>query len=138
LLENEIKNVLLEEEHKEEITPYDILLARAFSLVLNYFYYGNQRYLDESIEILRDATELALLEVDAEVWWLFRLLTIVFDGFNDSSLWKNFTIILCLQWMITDGEQFGNGWVCLKRTGMQVPRKSWNCIYTRRLSKKLQ
>ena len=90
LLESIIKNVLLEEKHDEdEITPYDVLLARAFSLVLSYFYYGEQRFLNESIDILRDATELALLETDAEIWWLFRLLYIVFDGFNESSLWKN-------------------------------------------------
>lgn len=118
LLENEIKNVLLEEEHKEEITPYDILLARAFSLVLNYFYYGNQRYLDESIEILRDATELALLEVDAEVWWLFRLLTIVFDGFNDSSLWKN----LHNHPMFTVDD---NGWRAVWEW-LGMPEKDWD------------
>lgn len=89
LLESIIKNVLLEDKHDEdEITPYDVLLARAFSLVLCYFYYGEQRFLNESIDILRDATELALLETDAEIWWLFRLLYIVFDGFNESSLWK--------------------------------------------------
>ncbi len=89
-LESEIKEVLLKEEHEEdEITPFEVLVARAFSLVLNYFYYGEHGYLDESIEILKDATELALLDVNAEVWWLFRLLCIVFEGFNDSSLWKN-------------------------------------------------
>lgn len=90
-LESEIKDILLSEDENSaaDITPYDILMARAFSLVLNYFYYGNQRYLDEAIEILKDATELALLEEDASIWWVFRLLRIVVDGFNKSSLWKN-------------------------------------------------
>lgn len=89
-LESEIKEILLPEENdKGENTPLDILLARAFSLMLNYFYYGNQHYLDEAIAILKDATELALLEEDVETWWIFRLLSIVFDGFNESSLWKN-------------------------------------------------
>lgn len=89
-LESEIKRVLLaEDEGVDDKTAFDILMARAFSLVLNYFYYGNQLYLDESIEILKDATELALLEEETETWWVFRLLRIVFDGFNESSLWKN-------------------------------------------------
>lgn len=90
-LESKIKDILLQEEdeNKEGITPFDILMARAFSLVLNYFYYGNQQYLEEAIDTLKDATELALLEEDAGTWWVFRLLSIVFDGLNESSLWKN-------------------------------------------------
>ncbi len=90
-LESVIKDILLQEEdeNKEGITPFDILMARAFSLVLNYFYYGNQQYLEEAIETLKDATELALLEEDAGTWWVLRLLSIVFDGLNESSLWKN-------------------------------------------------
>lgn len=89
-LESEIKDILLtEDEVEEDRTPFDILMARAFSLVLNYFYYGNQQYLDEAAEILKDSTELALLEEDAGTWWIFRLLRIVFDSFNESSLWKN-------------------------------------------------
>ncbi len=89
LLEGEIKKVLIDEHEGDEITPFDILMARAFSVVLNYFYYGEQQFLDEAIETLNDATELALLEGLAEIWWLYRLLSIVFDGFNESSLWSN-------------------------------------------------
>lgn len=89
-LESEIKAVLLsEDEGGEDKTPFDILMARAFSLVLNYFYYGNHQYLEDATEILNDATELALLEEEIGTWWVFRLLSIVFDGFNESSLWKN-------------------------------------------------
>ena len=89
-LENEIKEALLTiDEGVEDKTPFDILMARAFSLVLNYFYYGNQQFLNEASEILEDATELALLEEETRTWWVFRLLSIVFDGFNESSLWMN-------------------------------------------------
>lgn len=87
-LESEIKEILLT-EGEEDITPFGILMARAFSLVLNYFYFGNHQFLEEATEILKDATELALLEEETGTWWVFRLLSIVFDGFNESSLWKN-------------------------------------------------
>lgn len=87
-LENEIKDVLLH-EGKNEVTPFDILIARAFSLLLNYFYFGEKKYLIESIEILADATELALLDGSAEIWWLLRFLHIVIEGINVSSLWSN-------------------------------------------------
>lgn len=90
LLENDIKAVLLDDMHEEqEVSPFDILLARAFSLVLNYFYFGDKQSLDYSSEVVKDAAELAILEEDAETWWLFRLLYIVFEGFGISSLWSN-------------------------------------------------
>ena len=91
ILEEEVKEVLLNENKEEEnnVTCFDVLLARAFSLVLGYFYFGDEQLLDKAINILKDATELALLEGAAETWWLFRLLHIVFGGFRISSLWVN-------------------------------------------------
>jgi len=125
-LESEIKEVLLTKDNGGEgRTPFDILMARAFSLVLNYFYYGNQQYLDEATEILKDATELALLEEEAGTWWVFRLLCIVFDGFNESSLWKN----------LHDHPLFtidDNGWrEVLEWLGM--PAKDWDASVKEKL-----
>lgn len=89
-VEQIVKTILLTEPDGREITnAYNILAARAFSLVIDYFYYGEGRYLERAEDILEDATTLALCGDDPAVWWEFRLLRIIFYQFRESSLWAN-------------------------------------------------
>jgi len=88
-LEEDAKNILLSREDGEFNQVYDILLARVMELTVNYYYYGEDQYLGKAIETITDATELALLGEDPARWWLFRLVRILIEGIQYSSLWVN-------------------------------------------------
>ena len=88
-LEEEVKNVLFSYEKDDYNQVYDILLARCMELTVNYFYYGDDQYLNDAIETIGDATQLALLGDNPATWWLFRLVRIMIKGITQSSLWAN-------------------------------------------------
>ena len=88
-LEEDAKNILLPREEGDFNQVYDILLARVMELTVNYYYYGEDQYLGKAIETVTDATELALLGEDPARWWLFRLVRILIEGIQYSSLWAN-------------------------------------------------
>jgi len=88
-LEEDAKNILLPREEGDFNQVYDILLARVMELTVNYYYYGEDQYLGKAIETVTDATELALLGEDPARWWLFRLVRILIEGIQHSSLWAN-------------------------------------------------
>lgn len=88
LLENVIKESLLRNTEEEEWdNAFEILLARAMSLVICYFNYGNEEYLQKAQIIISDAEELAGMGEDPSIWWEFRLLHIIFSQIDKSSLW---------------------------------------------------
>lgn len=89
LLEEDAKNILLSREEGGFDQVYDILLARVMELTVNYYYYGEDQYLSKAIGTVSDATELALLGEDPARWWLFRLVRILIEGIQHSSLWAN-------------------------------------------------
>lgn len=88
-LEYEIKETLLLERNgkKAFADVYDILLARALSLVLCYYHYGSEAVLARSEDILKDGTRIALLGDDPAVWWEFRLMEIIVKQLHKTSLW---------------------------------------------------
>lgn len=88
-LEDDAKTILLSKEGGDYNQVYDILLARVMELTVNYYYYGEDQYLGKAIETITDATELALLGEDPARWWLFRLVRILIEGIQHSSLWAN-------------------------------------------------
>ena len=88
-LEDDAKTILLSKEEGDYNQVYDILLARVMELTVNYYYYGEDQYLGKAIETVTDATELALLGEDPARWWLFRLVRILIEGIQHSSLWAN-------------------------------------------------
>ncbi len=57
------------------------------SLVICYFNYGNEEYLQKAQIIISDAEELAGMGEDPSIWWEFRLLHIIFSQIDKSSLW---------------------------------------------------
>lgn len=91
-LDNVVKRVLVdggEVDQKEFCGVYLILMARALSHLLNFLYYGNDQDLERAKIILQDATNVALLDHDPALWWVFRLMCILVAGYQSSSLWSN-------------------------------------------------
>ncbi len=88
LLEDSIKESLLSNSDSEDWDGvYRILLARAMSLVVCYFNYGKEEYLQQATQIINDAKELASMDDDPAIWWEFRLLHIIISHIKKSSLW---------------------------------------------------
>lgn len=88
-LEEQTKQILLASERPEYEAVYDILLARVMELTVNYYYYGQEQYLETAYDTINDAFELALMGSDPATWWMFRLVRILVAGINKSSLWSN-------------------------------------------------
>lgn len=88
-LEEQTKQILLSSEKKEYEAVYEILLARVMELTINYYYYGQKQYLEQSYETVNDAFKLALMDGDPAIWWLFRLVKILVAEINKTSLWSN-------------------------------------------------
>lgn len=88
-LEEQAKQILLSSEKEDIGSVYDILLARAMELTVNYFYYGQDKYMESAIDTIKDATELAMLSDEPAIWWFLRLVRIIEEGILKSSLWAN-------------------------------------------------
>ena len=67
---------------------YNYLLAKSIANVLEYFYSGNEKYLDESTDILNDLLELLEIDKEPSMWWCVRLFRIIINGLNTSAVWK--------------------------------------------------
>lgn len=88
-LEEQGKAIIQYNEKTGFDAVYDILLARVMMLAVNYYYYGQEQYLDKAYDAINDAYELALAGDDPACWWLFRFMRIVVAGIKSSSLWTN-------------------------------------------------
>ncbi|HEY5591328.1 MAG TPA: DEAD/DEAH box helicase [Paludibacter sp.] len=90
-LSNQLNNILLNHAYTsdEYIKVYDVFLAKGLSCLLLYLQYGDNQKLEECIETLNDAVELATIDKDPSLWWVFRLFRIIVKGFKKSSLWSN-------------------------------------------------
>lgn len=90
ILGEAIKETLLgEKENKEWDDVFVILLARAMALIVCYFNFGDEGYLQRAKCIITDARDLAGMGDDPSIWWEFRLLQIIFSQIDKSSLWFN-------------------------------------------------
>jgi len=89
VLEEQAKQILLAPEKMEYEAVYEILLARVMELTVNYYYYGQEKYLETAYNTINDAFELTLMGSEPAIWWLFRLVRILIAGIDKSSLWSN-------------------------------------------------
>ncbi len=97
---SEINNILLNEEYSDNALIevdnddeaanriYSSILARAFSLLLEYIYSGEQDFLDQCKKTLQDLQDLVSIDDEPSLWWVLRILKIIVEGFNAASLWK--------------------------------------------------
>ena len=65
-----------------------ISIARALSLVLEYFATGKPQFLESSTENLKIAMELAIDFESPSHWWIVRLLRLMISGNGNASLWR--------------------------------------------------
>ena len=91
-LEEELKNIqfidtLDVEESERESFIYTKILAKAISRMLQYVINGNSEALVEAKKILLDLIELSEINDESHLWWVFRLLYLVFEEYEEASLW---------------------------------------------------
>ena len=96
LLSQQLNEILLEQEYTSEkyMRIYDVLMAKALSNLLLYLQYGNDNQLERCVYVLDDAVELAAIDEDPSLWWIFRLFRIITKGFGKSSLWTNLSPLI--------------------------------------------
>jgi len=99
-LQTELNSVLLSEEYNdqnlEELEDdleinyriYTKLIARSIASLLEFMLSGNENELNRCKEVLSDLLELSSIELEPSIWWITRLLIIIIDGHELSSLWN--------------------------------------------------
>ena len=89
-LEETLKNIeFTEDSIDEEIESlvYTKILSKAISHMVRYIISGNINSLTEAKKILLDVIELSQINSEAHLWWIFRLLYLVFGEYEEASLW---------------------------------------------------
>ncbi len=89
-LEEPLKNIeFTEATIVEEIESfvYTKILAKAISHMVQYVISGNKDALMEAQKILLDLIELSQINGESHLWWIFRLLYLVFGEYEEASLW---------------------------------------------------
>lgn len=89
-LEVEIKNIkFLDSSNIKETESfvYTRILARAVSHMMQYVFDGNRNALMEAKKILLDLIDLSQINSESHLWWIFRLLYLVFEEYEEASLW---------------------------------------------------
>lgn len=67
---------------------YSKILSDALIQMLQYIYNGENELLDHAKEILNDLIDLADINEEPHLWWIFRLLNLVFGEYKRASLWN--------------------------------------------------
>jgi len=75
------------EEQNIDSLIHVVLYARAFANLMDFLYFGNQESLSNTKDILNDLLELLGIEKEPSLWWIVRLLIIIVNGLEESSLW---------------------------------------------------
>ena len=90
-LEEKVKNIeFMGASIEEEIESlvYTKILAKALSHMVQYIINGNKDSLIEAKKILLDLIELSQINSESNLWWVFRLLYLVFEEYEEASLWS--------------------------------------------------
>lgn len=74
-------------ENKDNII-YEKILSNAFLHIINFIRTGKMESLESSKDMVRDLITLADINNEPHMWWYFRLLYLVFEEYEDGSLWK--------------------------------------------------
>lgn len=76
------------DELEQNSKHYAVILSKSLNLVLEYIYSGKEEYIYLGQEFLTDLKELASIDDEPAIWWLSRLLKILFDVFRNYSFWN--------------------------------------------------
>ncbi|WP_036933103.1 hypothetical protein, partial [Pseudoalteromonas sp. BSi20439] len=77
-----------DDELEQNSKHYAVILSKSLNLVLEYIYSGKEEYLYLGLEYLTDLNELASIDDEPAIWWLSRLLKILFGVFRNYSFWN--------------------------------------------------
>ncbi len=92
----EINNIQFDDEYdkvsenelEQNNKYYAVILSKSLNLVLEYIYSGKDEHLYLGSEFLSDLKELASIDDEPVVWWLSRLLKILYGVFKHYSFWN--------------------------------------------------
>jgi hypothetical protein len=76
------------EETEAERKIYEIVIAKSLNRFVQYFYTGNENYLNDAKESLLKLKEIAELKSDPGIWWVIRLLLLISGGIKEASVWQ--------------------------------------------------
>lgn len=73
---------------------YELMLSKILNGFVNYFFTGELKYLSDSQKILNNLREISKIKSEPDMWWIFRLMQLIWMGINEASLWNNLNIHL--------------------------------------------
>ncbi len=93
MLEEALKDLQFEDitnidEDDKESFVYSRILSDALQRMIQYIFYGNNDELENAKTILLDLIDLSIINDEPHLWWIFRLLYLVFDEYGESSFWS--------------------------------------------------
>lgn len=68
---------------------YEIVIAKALYRVVKYLQSGDQQLLNKSRNDLLGLQKISELRREPAIWWVIKLMSIMFDGIEVASLWKS-------------------------------------------------
>jgi len=95
VLINRIASILLRDtplfENQSDLDEWviTIAIARSLASALEYIFTGDKDYFDEANQTLYDASLIATAGLSPAYWLIVRLLRLMLNNLEDTSLWKN-------------------------------------------------
>ncbi|QED46006.1 DEAD/DEAH box helicase [Cytobacillus dafuensis] len=78
----------IDEEAVANNRIYILILSKSFASLLEFIFSGKDEWLNKAKEYLKDLLELLSIDLEPSLWWVVRLLLLIFEGFQENSLWK--------------------------------------------------
>lgn len=75
-------------ESESDSKVYELTIARALDLFIDYAYNGNKESLFRVKEFLGAIKSIAEIKNDPGIWWIVRLLLLISDSYQEASLWN--------------------------------------------------
>jgi len=98
VLQDQINQIIVDQNYLDanivngedgNLRIYESAIARALDGFIKYLHLGSEFFLVNSRIILKNLKEIAEIENDPGIWWVIRLLLLISDGFEESSLWNS-------------------------------------------------
>lgn len=86
-----IRKILLNKDRINSVNDeeiYNDIFAKCIVELLNYVYTGKKEKIYEARLIINDLIDLALLNEEPALWWVFKLFKIILNNFEVNSIWS--------------------------------------------------
>ena len=87
-LDETLAALFLEDDSTSDTKIYEITIAKALNKIILYLVNGNNANIQEAKDSLLALKEIAEIKGDPGIWWVIRLLLLISDGIEESSLWN--------------------------------------------------